>query len=176
MRIFKEKDLQNEMWEDLLDFESYCQISTLGRFKNKKTNHIYKLGYYSNLYEQFSMLIEGRRITALAHRLVAKQFIPNPEKYPIVNHKNGIKDDNRVCNLEWCTQGQNMKHSFKELGRKPRNMEGTNNTRALLDEKDVLEIRDLFKKGVSQVELAKKYNIKSPAIWKIIHRYTWNHI
>ena len=49
----------------------------------------------------------------LAHRIIASTFIPNPLRFPIVNHINGIKDDNRACNLEWCTSQHNVRHGFK---------------------------------------------------------------
>lgn len=51
-----------------------------------------------------------RGITINAHRVVALSWIPNPDNLPQVNHKNGIRNDNRVCNLEWITQADNNKH------------------------------------------------------------------
>ena len=64
-------------------------------------------------YKEVALSKNGKTKTVLLHRLIAAHFVENPNNYPCVNHKNGIKSDNRIENLEWCTRSQNTKHAYE---------------------------------------------------------------
>jgi hypothetical protein len=150
-----------EIWKDIQETDNFYQVSNLGRFKRKEklsidkngkvkllSEKILNLGKYSNGYLQFSVKIDNKRITAISHRLVAKYFIENTDVNKIqVNHKNGIKNDNRIENLEWVTISENIIHSYKELNRKCREMKGENNTNCKITKEIALTIRELYRRN-----------------------------
>ncbi len=105
------------------------------------------------------------------HRLVAQHFIPNPNKYPCVNHIDGNKLNNIVSNLEWCTHKQNSQHAIKNN----LHVRGESVGTSKLTEKQVLEIRNIHKK-FTQKQLAKKYNVTQTNIQCILNRKSWRHI
>ena len=114
----------------------------------------------------------GIRKTPLVHRIVAKSFVVNKDNKGTVNHRNGIKTDNKIENLEWCTQKENVIHAYKNGLCKDKS--GTNNGRSLLNENKVLEIR---KDNLRPIRLlAEKYNVSSSCIESIIKRKTWVNI
>ena len=95
--------------KDLGDYIVYSD----GRVYSKKSTIFLKPRYEGHGYLFISMPDRGKPKNFKIHRLLAKSFIPNPEGKPMVNHINGIKDDNRLENLEWVTNKENMIHAVK---------------------------------------------------------------
>jgi len=93
-------------------------ISNCGTLYSRKTNKILKPSKNNAGYFKIALYKKGVKTYFDIHRLVAIAFIPNPENKRTVNHKNGIKTDNRVENLEWATYSENAKHSYDILNRK----------------------------------------------------------
>ena len=131
-----------ETWKPVSGFVGKYEVSNKGKVKRLEyvrcvngkptktvpehllTQHIINTGYVAvHLIDE-----NGKRHNKTVHRLVATEFIPNPDNLPIVNHMDEDKTNNCVSNLEWCTQSHNMtwngvNHtiSLKEKGRPSKN-------------------------------------------------------
>ena len=106
-------------WRDVVGFEGEYKVSDTGLVYSNKTNKVLK-PLISNGY---CKIMFGRK-TYRIHRLVAKAFIPNPNNYTCINHKNGNKKDNRIENLEWCNHSMNLIHAYQnELNRNEKPVE-----------------------------------------------------
>lgn len=116
-----------EVWKDISGHPGY-QISNFGRVKSLEKKTYTKKGNLQRVYPeiilkqshntfgylQVNLGSHGRM--KIVHRLVAEAFLENPNNYPVVNHKNGVKDDNQVDNLEWCSVSYNTWHACNVLG------------------------------------------------------------
>lgn len=99
--------------------DSNYEVSNLGTVRNSKTGRVLKP---SNSLGYRTVGVNG--ITTKVHRLVCSHFLPNPENKRCVNHKNGIKHDNRLENLEWVTHQENFDHAYEVLGVRCGNLSG----------------------------------------------------
>lgn len=121
--------MEQEIWRDVPKYEGIYQVSNLGRVKRVAHIRIDRNGVRFQIKERImrtSLNRKGYCMVALSknggkrfvqiHRLVALVFIPNLENKEQVNHIYGDKTDNRVENLEWVTNFENMRHSIDVLG------------------------------------------------------------
>lgn len=106
-----------EEWREISENENYL-VSNTGKVRRKNSLTDKPLrdndGYLvTDLYK------DGKRKTVRVHRLVAKEFIPNPSDKPAINHKDGDKYNNNVSNLEWVTSKENSRHAWENGLMKP---------------------------------------------------------
>lgn len=110
--------MEKEIWKPISGYEGLYVVSNIGNVKNNSgiliTGCIDKIGYMS-----VTLTKNGEIKKFLRHRLVALNYIQNPESKRTVNHIDGNKSNNSIENLEWNTHSENHKHAFDKLGRKP---------------------------------------------------------
>jgi hypothetical protein len=116
MKIYENyniEDLENEQWIKILNFPNYL-VSNLGRVKSiKYHNHILRQYVNSKGYLKVRPYLECKKRSYFVHRLVGENFLVKDR--PFINHKNGVKTDNRADNLEWVDHSENLLHAFRIL-------------------------------------------------------------
>lgn len=103
-------------WFPLLEFpNSQYEINRKGEVRNKTTGNQLNGTINKDGYLIYNLTVDGKVYGRMAHILVAKQFIPNPNNYPVVNHKDENKTNPCVDNLEWVTYAQNSKYGKAQV-------------------------------------------------------------
>ena len=102
---------RQEIFKPVKGFEGLYEISNYGRLRNMRK--IMKMYRINSGYLAAKLVKEGQRTSVLIHRLVAQEFLPNPDAKKEVNHINQEKTDNSVDNLEWVSSQENKKHSYE---------------------------------------------------------------
>ena len=164
-----------EIFKPIKNYENAYEISNLGNIKSKpsrtrKNECILKPLITQNGYMQIDLCKEGKVKRMLIHRLVAECFIENPHNKKQVNHINGLKNDNRLENLEWSTCSENQLHAIKTG---LRSTLGVKNSQCKLDENTVINILNDTR---MYDEICNEYKISKPTISDIKRGRSWNHI
>jgi len=125
--MYKQKnDTTNpEVWKDVKGYEGIYQVSDQGMVRSldrlvngrngnqqKKQGKVLKENIIKNGYSYICLCKNSKPINTSTHRLIAKHFLPNVMGKHYINHKNGIKTDNAIRNLEWCTASENTRHGI----------------------------------------------------------------
>lgn len=162
------KDLEGEIWIE----DSGYEISNKGRIIGK---HGKLLKFQENKYGYLQTYVkfDDGFVARSVHRAIAHVFIPNPNNYEDVNHKDGNKKNNWDSNLEWVTHRENMQHRSDVLGC----MVGTDNPTNKLTDEQVIEIYNLCKTtDMRYKDIAKIYDIVPSQVSLIVGGYKWKYL
>lgn len=187
----KIENLLGELWVDIVGFEGLYQISNLGRIKTlqriksicNEVDHVVssekillpRKNRYGYLRISFFKNPLGAKEFTM-HRLMAIHFIPNPENKPEVNHINGIKDDNRLENLEWCTAKENAVHA-RAFGLRE-NTYGEKSKKSKLTEFQVRLIKRIYRRygRFNMAKLSRKLNVSETTVSYVLKNKIWTHV
>jgi hypothetical protein len=162
-----------EVWKDIPGYEGKYQASNLGRirsldrprFKGRVLKHDKRLSSKDRkrAYYTICFSVDGFTKYEYVHRCIAKTFVENPENKSEVNHINGDKLNNAVSNLEWINRKDNCKHSRSVLRKRGKSL--------TVDQ--VLEIIELYGKGMMMKDIAKLYKIRKLTVGEILNEKYW---
>ena len=165
------------MFKKIEGFGGKYLINEKGELFSKKTDSLLEPSLNTQGYVENGLYNElGKRINVKRHRLVAGAFLKKILGKNQVNHKNGIKNDNRLENLEWCTPSENIQHAIISLGKNFGIPKGTFPAwlKSKLNDEKVAKIRSLIKDGYSGIKIGNIFGVSDQTIYDIKSGRCWS--
>ena len=166
-------------WKPCPDTDGYYEVSSAGEIRRtcgKKTHGEHPLlkgSITSAGYKQVILIVGNVRVYRRVNRLVCEAWHgPPPSDYHHAAHINGIRLDNRACNLRWATSAEN-EHDKLRHGTRTR---GEKYPKAILTEGAVRDIRTRAGCGESHISLSREYGVSNTTIWLVVARKAWAHV
>lgn len=180
--MYKQLELVFEEWRPVVGYEGWYEVSNLGRARRVKPMNGARLGKCLAIvneptgYVHYHLSKDGVDRTIHVHTMVALAFIgPRPPKMEI-NHRDGVKTNNRLENLEYVTSRENTMHSFDVLGQRERQPRGEKHYKTRLTEAQVRDIKFAELGRGGQTRLAERYGVTIATISAIRLGKVWQHI
>ena len=164
----------NEIWKDVVGYEGVYLVSNMGNVKRQDKNANLKQRTHRDGYMLLVLCVGCKGRSFQVHRLVATAFIANRKNKEQVNHKNGIKSDNRLENLEWATRSENTIHAYNTglISWARRDTSKCGNFK--IGESEARDIKFNCGKGMlDRKHFAEKYNISVSAVGHIVTGRRW---
>lgn len=161
---------EEEIWKPIPSLNGAYEASNLGRIRNAKTKRIKSQYQDRGGYMRVGIYKNKKDLSLRVHNLVIEAFKGSkPFDSAQVNHKDGVKSNNRIDNLEWSSPAENTHHAL----RKDLMPVGEKHYKAKYKEEDILRIYRLYKSGYLISEIAKMFNDKCNNIRRIVKRERW---
>jgi len=164
-----------EVWKEVRDSEGLYFVSNLGRTKSFHPRFYNMAGKVKTrsfkVYAEMFIRVPGRKLIRVSvHRAVWEAFMGPIPIGLVINHKDGVKSNNSLSNLEVVTPGGNLKHAY-DTGLRTKKF-GAGNHRAKLSSNQIIQIRELLREGISQSKIGKLYGVHQCTISDIKNRVT----
>lgn len=177
-----------EEWRPVPEYESYYEVSSKGNvrsvarwIKNGDNSYMWRQSKvlsprYNKGYARVSLCVDRVAKDHFIHQLVAKAFIPNPNGFNVVHHKDNDRLNNNAYNLEWTTAANNIKIGWAQGRMYTPYLKGSQMGTAKLHESDVVDIRKRASFGELTKEIANFYKISESNCRAIIRKDSWRHV
>jgi len=173
-----------ERWKPIVGFEGFYEVSNLGRVRSLPRNgtarngNVLKPARDRHGYRRVLLVVNGgKRWNKKVAILVAQAFIPNPQNKPTVDHRDFDRGNDCRRNLRWATRSEQSRF-IVEAGRAGAHIgaKGSKHHMRKIYSRDIADICALYQQGLSQVAIAKKYELSQSMIGNILRGKNWRHV